>query len=517
MKFTKLFSLIFLILSVSSFAQNQWYIQSSGVNNFLFDVHFVDEDNGWIAGNTGLILNTTDGGATWNEQTTPPNNTYYSMFFTDTQNGWAGGFAGKLIRTTDGGATWIDGTAGTNRFRYDLYFINPDSGWVVGGDNGGYPSFIPNREILFTSDGGITWNVQYGQSNKAPLNAVYFIDKNNGFAVGESGAVMQTTNGGNSWIETNTLTSYHLRDVTFIDQNTGWVLGYYLGLPHTSAVFKTTDGGSTWSEQTFGVDESFSSISFADEMNGWIVGGQSSPSNSYILHTTDGGENWEYLVSPTNEYLVKVFFFNNNAGWAVGASGTIIATENTVPVELTSFTASVTENNVTLLWETATETNNSGFEIFRADESNVFEKLSFIEGSGTTTQKKSYSYTDKNVSAGNYSYQLIQVDYDGTRNELEPVSVEVAGASLNEYKLSQNYPNPFNPVTNIQYTLPASGNVTLSVFNAIGEEVLSLVNEFKEAGSHQVSVNAANLNSGIYFYTLTTGSFKQTKKMMLLK
>lgn len=130
MKFTKLFSLIFLILSVSSFAQNQWYIQSSGVNNFLFDVHFVDEDNGWIAGNTGLILNTTDGGATWNEQTTPPNNTYYSMFFTDTQNGWAGGFAGKLIRTTDGGATWIDGTAGTNRFRYDLYFINPDSGWV---------------------------------------------------------------------------------------------------------------------------------------------------------------------------------------------------------------------------------------------------------------------------------------------------------------------------------------------------------------------------------------------------
>ena len=124
----------------------------------------MDEDNGWIAGNTGLVLQTTNGGVNWIEQTTPPNNTFYCIYFTDAQNGWVGGFGGKLIRTTDGGTTWIDGIAGTNRFRYDLYFINPDSGWVVGGDHGGYPSFIPSREILFTSDGGNTWDLQYGAS-----------------------------------------------------------------------------------------------------------------------------------------------------------------------------------------------------------------------------------------------------------------------------------------------------------------------------------------------------------------
>jgi len=517
MKFTQLFSSILLILTVSSFAQNQWYIQNSGVNNFLFDVHFVDKDNGWIAGNTGLILHTTDSGSSWNEQTSPPNNTYYCVFFTDTQNGWAGGFAGKLIRTTDGGTNWIDGAAGSNRFRYDLYFINADSGWVVGGDHGTYPSFTPHREILFTSNGGNTWNVQYVQSDETPLHAIYLIDKNNGFAVGETGAVMQTTNGGNTWIESTTLTSYELRDVTFVNQNTGWILGYYLGLPHASAIFKTTDGGSTWTSYTFGVDESLASVSFSDEMNGWIVGGQSGINGSFILHTSDGGENWEYRVSPVNEYLVKVLFFSSDAGWAVGANGTVIATENTVPVELTSFTASVNKNDVTLIWQTATETNNSGFEIFRADESNVFERVSFIEGGGTTTQTKSYSYTDKNVSAGSYSYQLVQVDYDGSRNKLESVIVEVAGTLPNEYMLSQNYPNPFNPVTNIHYTLAASGNVSLSVFNAIGQEVLSLVDEFKEAGSYQVSLNADNLNSGIYFYTLTTSSFTQTKKMILLK
>lgn len=516
MKLKGLFSLILFVLSVSS-AQSQWYVQNSGVNKLLFDVHFVDENNGWIAGNTGLILNTNDGGANWTEQITPPNNQYYSVFFTDTQNGWAGGFAGKLIRTTDGGATWIDGTAGTNRFRYDLYFINPDSGWVVGGDHGGYPSFIPNREILFTSNGGITWNVQYGQSHKSPLNAVYFIDKNNGFAVGESGAVMQTTNGGNTWIETSTLTSYHLRDVTFVSQSIGWILGYYLGLPHTSAVFKTTDGGLTWSEHTFGIDESFSSITFTDEMNGWIVGGQPSLSSSFILHTNDGGETWEYQISPVTDFLFKVFFHNNNIGWAVGNNGVVLSTENTIPVELTSFSATSNNHSVTVNWQTASETNNSGFEIYYSNEDINYELLEFVEGSGTTTEVRNYSYLHNNVKTGEHYYKLVQIDFDGTRHEINPVTVEVSNPLPDEYMLSQNYPNPFNPTTTIKFSLPSAGNITLSVFNAIGEEVQNLENGYKQAGSYEVNFDASKLTSGFYFYQLNAGNFKQTKKMILLK
>jgi photosystem II stability/assembly factor-like uncharacterized protein len=316
------FFVIFFMLSCLSFAQVGWFNQNSGVNNPLFDVHFVDENNGWIAGNTGLIMHTSDGGVNWDVQTAPPNNTYYSIFFTDNQNGWAGGYAGKLIRTTDGGANWIDGTAGTNRYRYDLYFLNADSGWVVGGDNGVFPTFTPHREIYFTSNGGGTWTSQYAASDESPLMAVHFADSFNGFAVGESGAVMRTTDGGNNWNLDTTITTYHLRDVFFVNQDKGWIIGHYLGIPHVPAIFSTDDGGNNWNTQTFGVDESLSSIYFADEMNGWAVGGTAS--GCIILHTNDGGVNWTYQNSPTNNALFKVNFVNNNNGWAVGLNGTIL-------------------------------------------------------------------------------------------------------------------------------------------------------------------------------------------------
>lgn len=504
------------ILSIGIFAQPQWYAQNSQTNTFLFDVHFADKDNGWIAGNTGTILNTTDGGITWNEQTTPPNNTYYCVYFSDAMHGWAGGFGGRLIHTTDGGSNWINGTAGTNKFRYDLYFINADSGWVVGGDHGSYPTFNPNREIYFTSNGGITWVTQYAQSGETPLNAVYFIDKNNGFAVGETGAIMKTTNGGNYWFQSATISSYELRDIVFVNQNTGWMVGYYLGLPHTSAVFKTTDGGSTWTNQSFGEDESFTSITFVDELNGWAVGGKSSISQSFIIHTNDGGSTWEYQNNPTNEFLMKVFFFDGNNGWTVGASGTVLATESSVPVELISFTASANVNSVKLDWRTSTETNNSGFEIYRSVKGDKFENIGFIDGNGTTTEESFYSYMDRNLTSGIYSYKLVQLDYDGTKSESDIVKVEIV-SQPDGFSLDQNYPNPFNPSTNISFTLQTSSNTKLKIFNAIGEEVETLVNGFKEAGNYEANFNASNLASGIYYYRLETADFTSMKKMILLK
>lgn len=316
--------MLFLILSSLNFTQAQvgWFNQNSGVNSVLFDVHFVDDSNGWIAGNTGLIMHTSNGGLNWNVQTAPANNTYYSIFFVDGQNGWAGGFGGKLIRTTNGGTNWIDGTAGTYRFRYDLYFINAITGWVVGGDNGVYPTFMPHREIYFTSNGGVSWSSQYGASGKSPLMGVHFVDINNGFAVGETGTVMRTTNCGVYWYEDTTITGYHLSDVFFINSNKGWMVGIYLGLPHIPAIFNTNDGGNSWNIQTFGVDETLSSIYFTDVMNGWAVGGTSS--DCLILHTSNGGMNWAYQYGPTNSYLYKVNFFDQYNGWAVGANGTIL-------------------------------------------------------------------------------------------------------------------------------------------------------------------------------------------------
>ena len=513
---TILFSAVFLLMTlftVNNYPQGIWYSQNTGLNNYLFDVHFTDHSNGWIAGNTGLVLHTSNGGSTWTEQTTPPNNTYYCIFFTDDQNGWAGGFGGKLIRTTDGGNTWLDGSAGTNRFRYDLYFLNSSKGWVVGGDHGSYPSFTPHREIYFTNNGGISWSAQYSQSGETPLSSIYFIDDNNGFAVGESGSIMRTTNGGNNWYEQTTLTVYDLRDVYFINLNTGWIVGHYLGLPHVPAIFKTTNGGQTWNVQTFGVDEFLSSISFADEFNGWAVGGDNF--QSIILHTSDGGENWTYQNSPTNNYLSKVFF-ENNRGWAVGTNGTVITTGNTVPVELISFSASVSGNNVNLVWKTATEINNSGFEIYRSISAGVFDNISFVQGQGTTTEETVYSYNDNNLNSGIYSYRLAQIDFDGIKHESRIISVDVVTQPVN-FILEQNYPNPFNPSTTINYSIPSAGNVKIAVFNSLGQEVATIVDKYEEAGNYLISFNGTALSSGIYYYKLIAGNFVQTKKMILLK
>ena len=120
-------------------------------------------------------------------------------------------------------------------------------------------------------------------------------------------------------------------------------------------------------------------------------------------------------------------------------------------------------------------------------------------------------------TTGEHFYKLVQIDFDGTRHEIDPVTIEVSNPLPNEYVLSQNYPNPFNPTTTIKFSLPYAGNITLSVFNVIGEEVQNLENGYKEAGSYEVNFDASKLTSGFYFYQLNAGDFKQTKKMILLK
>ena len=193
-----------------------------------------------------------------------------------------------------------------------------------------------------------------------------------------------------------------------------------------------------------------------------------------------------------------------------------------VPVELTSFTASVDRNNISLNWQTSTETNNSGFEIQRSDfrdqtsETFDWKKIGFIKGNGTSTKANNYSYLDNNLETGSYSYRLVQIDFDGTRTESKIVNVNINSLPA-EYSLSQNYPNPFNPATTIQYSIPESGNVKLKIYNSLGEEVVTLVNDYKEAGTHEVNFDASKLNSGIYYYKIQLNNFSEAKKMMLLK
>lgn len=197
-----------------------------------------------------------------------------------------------------------------------------------------------------------------------------------------------------------------------------------------------------------------------------------------------------------------------------------------IPVELTSFTATVIGNNVQLYWVTATELNNYGFDILRQAQDDEWVTMGFVPGQGTTTKAQHYSFIDEAVSSGIYRYRLKQIDYDGSLEYSETVEVEVSLPT--KFLLEQNYPNPFNPTTIIKYTIPSQKNpllggdyrgglITIKVFDVLGNEVARLVNEVKSSGNYEVEFNGNDLTSGIYFYRLSANDFSETKKMILLR
>jgi len=191
-----------------------------------------------------------------------------------------------------------------------------------------------------------------------------------------------------------------------------------------------------------------------------------------------------------------------------------------VPVELTYFSANVLDRSVELNWSTATEVNNQGFEIEKSADGISFNNIGFVPGFGTTTEPKSYSYTDQSVTSGQYYYRLKQIDFDGSFTYSGVVEAEVSPPTV--FSLEQNYPNPFNPSTSIQFSLPVDAQVTINIYNLVGENVAEVVSSNFAAGSHKVDFNASTLTSGIYFYQLdATGidskTFSSVKKMTLLK
>lgn len=189
-----------------------------------------------------------------------------------------------------------------------------------------------------------------------------------------------------------------------------------------------------------------------------------------------------------------------------------------VPVELTSFTGSSVSNGVLLNWTTGSETNNYGFEVQRKS-GDQFISVGFVKGNGTTTEIKHYSYSEKALNSGTFAYRLKQVDLNGKADYSDIIEVVVAPHG---YYLVQNYPNPFNPTTKISFSLAEDSKVAIMVYNTLGEEVVTLIEKDFAAGTHQIDFNAANLNSGVYFYKLLAvngagSKFTDIKKMTLIK
>ena len=257
-------------------------------------------------------------------------------------------------------------------------------------------------------------------------------------------------------------------------------------------------------------------LTFPTDLSGMtgVISIEPDPDNStapFLLKPLVGG-------IPSNAMDHVTYMMGSNVSNSF-PTGTAMRSE-IVPVELTSFTASVSNGEVLLSWRTATETNNLGFEVERNNQSTNNESwqlIGFVEGNGTTTELHSYSFSDdiSSINASSLSYRLKQIDFNGVFEYSNEIYID--NLAPQDYVLEQNYPNPFNPSTTIKFGVPEKSNVVLTIYNSLGAEVATLVNEVREAGSYEIHFNANNFSSGIYYYRIASGNFTEIKKMILLK
>ena len=216
----------------------------------------------------------------------------------------------------------------------------------------------------------------------------------------------------------------------------------------------------------------------------------------------------------------------------VGASGSSLFDAGYSPTtELKYLTYHLINNDVILNWETEKEFFNYGFEVERlqnfkiakfqdweknGSQSPNWEKVGFVRGNGYSNSMNEYFFVDKSVSSGKYFYRLKQIDTYGRSRYSKEVEVVINRMPI-EFSLDQNYPNPFNPTTTIEFTIPLENIVQIKVFNILGMEIATLLNEHKQAGKHTVEFDAHNLAGGIYFYKVVSGNNLEIKKMILLR
>ncbi|OQY74033.1 MAG: hypothetical protein B6D44_05445 [Ignavibacteriales bacterium UTCHB2] len=456
------------------------------------DVYFFTETTGFAL--SWFLYKTTDGGISWQRKENAPGG--YDILFLDSLTGFIGGTE-RLFKTTDGGETWYEpnGIPGGIGHISKIFFINSLTGWAV-----------KSRYILKSTDAGENWVVQFTAPGAGSFSSIQFVDSLYGWASIANRRPYKTTDGGLNWIEQTNFIYYQTRDVYFVNNEIGWIITDSGG----NNLLKTTDNGDTWNPET-DVIGSFKFHFFPDLLH-WLING----SRRYI--TENGGNTFIDITNDVPTGFNSFGSVTNKLGYAVGGLGLVLRYDDTsyVPVELISFKGKIKNNKIILSWQTATELNNIGFYVEKSFDKITWKTIGFINGHGTTTEPNYYSFTDRQVFNGENNYQLKQIDFDGSFNYSEIVSVYYENLPM-VFELFQNYPNPFNPSTTIKYDIPNTSEVSLIIYDILGKKVKELVNTKQEAGRYEIQFNASNLASGVYIYQLRTPGFTQARKMILAK
>jgi photosystem II stability/assembly factor-like uncharacterized protein len=401
---------------------------------------------------------------------------FFSIYFTSDNTGYAARGDSSIIKTTNGGLNWFS-LNGTSLFDIrSIQFATINTGYAVGEN---YQNRI--GYFLKTTNAGTNWSqIQF---SGVRFRSLKFIDENLGYVLTDSNFVYKTTNGGVNW-EIQSLNGSYMISFDFADANNGFVSGHYLRF------YRTTNGGANWITSGRNIFE----MDFVDANTGYST--VLNILSSDIIKTTNGGLNWSIVYTRDTSSLNDLFFINNNTGWVLGEKN---RTNNIYD----GFILKTTNGGV------------GWFEQFTGlqhDSSSCFSSLFMVNSN------LGYASTILCQSGGP---DLRGKIFKTTNGGGGPIGIEPVYSNIPEnYILHQNYPNPFNPVTKISFEIPVSvTNVStrLIVYDVTGKEVSVLVDEQLQPGKYEIDWNAEDLTSGVYFYTLSTGNYKETKKMLLIK
>ncbi len=433
---------------------------------------------------------------------------------------------GGLRRTTNGGTSWSSATSGINTGE-NVAWVAPI---IKHPDISSY-FYTARQRVYRSTDYGATWTAVSNNVNGG--NAVRELTQsktNPDIMYATSGSqIFKSTNEGVNW--TNITSGLPARTITSVyvhPTNSDVAFLTFSGFG-TNKVYKTTNGGTSWVSihgnlPDSPVNDIFIYTYDVQNPNTYFVA-----TDVGVFLTQNDGTTWTELADGLpNTVIMHLDYSPSIQMLRAGTHGRGVYEafiDFSVPVELTSFNANVVDNEIMLNWITATETNNKGFEIERKFKNNEWEIIGFKDGKGTTTEIQSYSFNDnyKDFSySGRVLYRLRQIDFDGSFEHSKIIYADV-DFTPQTYSLSQNYPNPFNPVTNIKYSVPLESEVRIVVMNSLGQEVAELVNGIQNEGFYEISWNADEFASGVYFYNIKAIStnkqlsFQDTKKLLLIK
>jgi photosystem II stability/assembly factor-like uncharacterized protein len=563
----KLTILAFLIVLPIFNIYSQWIFRSVPDTNALNTIQFKDISTGWVAGNYGKIYKTTNGGISWIPQSTGSAfSQYYSLAFVNNTVGWLVGatqdtaLTGRIYRTNNGGTSWVYQYPAPFHTFYSAFAIDSLTCYVAGGYNGMYAA------LLKTVNGGNNWSALF-TSQYAPLRCSYFLNSSTGWVAGDN-YIIKTINSGANWTPTYYSMKYY--SIFFNDANTGWV-----GTDN-GQLLKTTNGGISWLPNfTASVSSPIYSIQFPSSVTGYFT------YSNLVFKTTNSGASWVPYETGTQSTLKGVSLISASTGFAAGTSGAVVFTSNgggsfstnsvhfhryinknltlgnitydTIAVSLPkSVNSVITDINVNI--DTVVNTND-GELTFILKHQNISDTLIYrVGGSGSNfyrtilndsavtpigagmppfigSYKPSRPLSQFNYVSPNGNWYLLIKDSTLSKDRTgvikswgitvtynTPILVEKISESIPvSFGLYQNYPNPFNPTTTIKFKVKETGMVSLKVYNILGKEVASLVNEEIKAGEYETKFDGSALSTGIYFYRFTAQDFSDTKKLVLIK